>query len=710
MPIYRFSYPCKSSVICILFLMLLWGSFDGYGQLVNSFDIHYQTQQKGSIRFVSNMAVSCGSATGCGTAQNQIPPAGTSKDNDFVMQYVNIDAATSGIYMASSDSLYLPNCSEVTWAGLYWGAAIATSTPNYAKRDSVKLKVNVGAYINLKADTIWDSAVSFSSYHCYKNITSIVKANGNNARYTLANMPVSQATGNWGGWTIVVVYKNDLMDMRNLTVFSGLANVSATPTTNLVDIPVSGFLTPPSGAVSFELGLVVYDGDRSSTGDSLLFKGGTAGAFVPISDALHNANDVFNSTISYNGVLNPYRNPSYKNTLGYDANIFRPNNTAKNYLTNSATSATIRQRTVPSGGETYLTQVVTAAIDVYEPDMKVANQVTDINGGTLNPGDTIEYTLTLKNLGSDIAHSVVFEDTLGFNINYVPNSMRLTAGPNVGSKTDAIGDDQGDYNSTSRSVKIRIGTTANATNGGNMVNSATGNDSTIVKFRATVTTECTKLICDNTVGNWAYLKGIGQISGNFLVGASNPDVVDAFGCPTKGATVMALAANICPTISASSSTPICVGDTLKLYAPASTNATYVWSGSAGFTSTLQNPIIPNTSSANAGLYTVTITYVGSPSCSSVYTVMVVINPLPTPSIVKSNDLSCAQLTATLTASPASGVTYLWQTNETVRNKTATSGGTYTVTVTNTTTGCKAPTSISVVSAIIPPIAPALIKR
>ena len=209
-------------------------------------------------------------------------------------------------------------------------------------------------------------------------------------------------------------------------------------------------------------------------------------------------------------------------------------------------------------------------------------------------------------------------------------------------------------------------------------------------------------MCDNTVSNRAYLSGVGQISGNFLIGASNPDLFDATGCPFKGSTVTALNSGVCPAIVSSSNSPICSGDTIKLYAPTATNATYAWSGPSGFSSILQNPVISNSTAANGGVYTVTITYSGSPSCSSLYPVTVVINPLPTPSIVKSNDLNCAATTATLTASPASGVTYLWNTGETTSTKTANAGGTYTVTVTNATTGCKAPASISVSSTLTNP--------
>jgi hypothetical protein len=92
-------------------------------------------------------------------------------------------------------------------------------------------------------------------------------------------------------------------------------------------------------------------------------------------------------------VLTPLRNPSYNNTLGYDANIFSPNNSAKNYIGNNAVSAVIRQTT---GGEWFLTQVVTSAIDVYEPDLRAAVRVKNItnpNAALAQSGDILEHWL-----------------------------------------------------------------------------------------------------------------------------------------------------------------------------------------------------------------------------------------------------------------------------------------------------------------------------
>ena len=361
----------------LLFMLFSIISIQAFSQIIDPFTIRYQNQQKGGIRLLSNVSVSC---TNCAATTSQMPPAGNGINNNFNMTYVDTDNTTA-TYMSSSDSLNLPNCSEVLWAGLYWGARVggngqmASTVTNYALRNQVRLRINNGAYATLTADELLDNNVGYDSYHCFKNITPLVQAVGGNARFTIANLVSRTGTTNmFGGWTIVVVYKNVFESMRNLTVFDGLANVS---NGNNVTIPISGFLTPTTGPVSFELGVVSHDGDRGQTGDQLQFNGvGTT--YVNVSDAVHNANDVFNSTIARNGILTPFRIPNLNNNLGHDASVFFPNNTAFNYIGNNATSANIR---ITTGGETILTSVVTSVIDVYEPDLRATVSVQDLNGG-----------------------------------------------------------------------------------------------------------------------------------------------------------------------------------------------------------------------------------------------------------------------------------------------------------------------------------------
>jgi hypothetical protein len=75
-----------------------------------------------------------------------------------------------------------------------------------------------------------------------------------------------------------------------------------------------------------------------------------------------------------------------------------------------------------------------------------------------------------------------------------------------------------------------------------------------------------------------------------------------------------------PTVSCNS--PVCTNDTLFLSAQSLTGATFQWTGPAGFSSTQQNPVLLNFSTANAGIYSVIATVNGCTSPSSSVTVSV----------------------------------------------------------------------------------------
>ncbi len=498
-------------------------------QVIRPFSIYYQNNQKGGIVYISNVSVSCGSDVNCPAAEAELPPTGNGRNNDFTQAYVDVDNDGT-TFMSSSDSLNLPACSNVLYAGLFWGGSVNNATPNFANRNRVKLKTNGGSYIDIEADSLVSNNSGSITYHCYKNITAIAQAAGKFARYTVADLVTQTGSSNrFGGWTVVVAYRNDLETLKNLTVFGGVANVSTTSTP--VQIDISGFLTPPTGPVTLEMGVVGYDGDRGFVQDSLYFNG--AGNFVSVNDALNPTRDIFNSTISNKGVLNPFRQPLLNNTMGLDADIFAPNNTSKNFIGNNATSAALRLTT---GNENYFAQVVTTAIDVFEPDIRIGNTTIDINGAPLNPGDTLEYTVTIQNLGSDVSINTQLIDTIPFNLDFVPGSIRVVAGPNQGQKTDAAGDDQAEYDSIGNRVVVRVGNGANAITGGEVVDNPTGADSSTFKFRATVTQECVKLRCSGFVNSIAAGIGTGQLSGNTQANFSNPSILDGQGCPIPGFT------------------------------------------------------------------------------------------------------------------------------------------------------------------------------
>ena len=73
--------------------------------------------------------------------------------------------------------------------------------------------------------------------------------------------------------------------------------------------------------------------------------------------------------------------------------------------------------------------------------------------------------------------------------------------------------------------------------------------------------------------------------------------------------------------------PICAGSQLNLTATTVSGATHAWTGPNGFTSTAQNPTIPNATTAASGQYSVTLTANGSTSPAGTTSVTVSAAPV-----------------------------------------------------------------------------------
>ncbi|MBS1688189.1 MAG: SBBP repeat-containing protein [Bacteroidetes bacterium] len=117
-----------------------------------------------------------------------------------------------------------------------------------------------------------------------------------------------------------------------------------------------------------------------------------------------------------------------------------------------------------------------------------------------------------------------------------------------------------------------------------------------------------------------------------------------------------------PTPVVNNNGPICVGDTLKLTSSNSANppvTLYSWTGPNGYTASTQNPVIPITTTNNAGTYLVTTTRPGCPGTSA-NTTVVINNVFPNAPSDSVNSPICAGNTLYLFAhSTTTGVTYSW---------------------------------------------------
>jgi hypothetical protein len=146
--------------------------------------------------------------------------------------------------------------------------------------------------------------------------------------------------------------------------------------------------------------------------------------------------------------------------------------------------------------------------------------------------------------------------------------------------------------------------------------------------------------------------------------------------------------NVVSSITATSNGPLCVGQTLNLGATAISGATYSWTGPNSFSSSLQNPSKPGVTSADSGLYQVTVALAGCGTMGP-FSVSAAVNPIPTTPSVSNNGPLCVGDNLNLTASSYPGGSYSWigpnnysstQQNPTRSSVLNTYAGSYSVTV------------------------------
>ncbi len=209
---------------------------------------------------------------------------------------------------------------------------------------------------------------------------------------------------------------------------------------------------------------------------------------------------------------------------------------------------------------------------------------------------------------------------------------------------------------------------------------------------ANIQTGCGAPILDAGAGtNKTYLWSTGATTqtinvtqiGNYTV------TVTQSGCSNTGSfnvTALGLLAT------ANSNSPLCNGVALNL--SSSGGSSYAWSGPNGFTSSAQNPSISNVTSANTGIYTVTVTGTnGGTTCTATANTVVSVNAVS----ASASNSSPVCLNANATLSASGGTSYAWSgpngftssaQNPIVTSVTSVKVGTYTVTVSNST-GCTA---------------------
>jgi uncharacterized repeat protein (TIGR01451 family) len=422
----------------------------------------FQTNDNGAITYVGNTLSTCqdGSASNGATCDDGRAGLNNLYNNQVPNQRVNVAGFGAGTTADSSRATFtLPPAAQVVWAGLYWGAEAGGANP----AQTIQLAGPTGGapttFTAQQFDTGAPQGHETGGYQGFANVTDFVKAQGGGV-YTAGGIPIlapSTVGGNpvdsYGGWTIVIVTKDPNQPSRNLSVFDGFETVN---TNNQPTINVTGFLTPPTGAVNTQLGIIAYEGDKGITGDFAQLNGQN------LSDSANPATNFFNSTLTTLGNRRTGSTPDYDNQFGYDADIVD----ATGRIPNGATSASIK---LGSNGDVYAPGVVTLATELYAPKFTPRKTVENRSRATgpTQRGDLLRYTVSYENTGGDAAAGMRIDDAIPAGTTYVPGSLAIT-GPagSTSTPTDAAGDDAGEFDTASNSVRFRPGAGGSATSGG----------------------------------------------------------------------------------------------------------------------------------------------------------------------------------------------------------------------------------------------------
>ncbi len=387
----------------------------GFAVPIVPFAARFSADDNGTVTVFGNNLLTCPTTDArCAGAQ-----AGTNALNNNGFPMTNLDADTDpSTFNSSSSTVIAPPDGEVLWAGLYWGARVSRGVGGVAgvgdRRVMALRPPGATAYTSVTSQASFGPTSGDQAYQEFADVTALVRSAGPGA-YWGANVVAGTGEDRFAGWSLVVVFRAPGLPLRSLTVFDGFADVGRDEPQV---INLSGFRTPVSGPVETQLGMIAYEGDFSTSGDSARLN-----ATLLSTTPLSRGSNFFNGTNDDNGTSVATRAPAHVNMFGYDVK-----NLAASGIPNGATSATI---SLESTGDRYFPGVVTTAIRLFAPDFTTSTKtVTNLAGrNPALPGDELEYTLTYPNTGQDPATNAVVTDTLPLGTTF------LSAEPSAGTCT-----------------------------------------------------------------------------------------------------------------------------------------------------------------------------------------------------------------------------------------------------------------------------------
>jgi uncharacterized repeat protein (TIGR01451 family) len=402
-----------------------------------------------------------------------------STDCFFDMSMTGI--AINTINSSSADLILPAGTNTIKFARLYWGgrisSAVVTGAPDTLRKVKIR-KGTSGAYtsVTTAAANVDQYPISGSdiTYQAYVDVTAYLQSNGAGT-YTIADIPATTGSisggGEFAGWYMMVAYQNLSMNYNSVRMYDGYFQVynNGTGATQIVTLTGLNVPNNPLSLSEAVISTIAWEGDANLSASAA----SPAGDYLKInnitySNAVNPATNMWNGSISKNGVYVTTKNPNYTNQMGIDIDEFE---IGSGYgIQPDADTVKIEFGTE---ADQYFPNGFTFNIKMKDPAVTLDKTVDDADHNHLvNNGELLTYTISGANTGQGTAFNCFIVDSLPDNVTYVANTLEVVSCPGIsaGIKTDAADGDIAfkAVNGSKNYVKFFIGTGATNIAGGQL--------------------------------------------------------------------------------------------------------------------------------------------------------------------------------------------------------------------------------------------------
>ena len=332
---------------------------------------------------------------------------------------------------------------------------------------------------------------------------------------------------------------------KSITVFDGYGYMASNGGTQTLN--VSGFSTPPSGAINATIGVMGGEGDLSIAGDPFSIQQKNTATYRYLD---HNGNTSTTASGAYNNFFdssitiagNPPRNPSHLNNYGSDIHMLNLVNTSNSIIGNGQTSTSFQYG---STQDTYIIYSIAFSVDNYVPrPTSTVSASSSANGSTVNPGDnfTVDYAIT--NPGNEAVNNSKLTIPIPFNQEYISSSVNSWDVSLLGPQVSPIFTPAAPGQLTGGTLTWNIGTLP--------LMSAADKNRVLASLQAEfrITTNCLLLTaptCSGVTEQNSYMTGTGQVSSQTVqLPTITGSTTTSGGCTVPSTNPFSFALNIDP--------------------------------------------------------------------------------------------------------------------------------------------------------------------